>query len=131
MNHYNKQRTTDTPLSQRALTIGIILIVVNCYWISMGRVTDQSYTTNISLYFNVIFSVFLLTLLNTFLRKFLPRFAFHQGEVLLIYVMLSIASSLSGLDIIQSLVGIISTPFLFATLENEWTNLFCFCWMFS
>ena len=124
MNHYNKQRTTDTPLSQRALTIGIILIVVNCYWISMGRVTDQSYTTNISLYFNVIFSVFLLTLLNTFLRKFLPRFAFHQGEVLLIYVMLSISSSLSGLDIIQSLVGIISTPFLFATLENEWTNLF-------
>ena len=90
----------------------------------MGRATDQSYTTNISLYFNVIFSLFLLTLLNLPLRRFLPTSALSQGELLVVYVMLSIASSLAGLDIIQSLVGIMSTPFRFATPENEWANLF-------
>ena len=107
-----------------ALTIGILLIIANCYWIAMGRATDQSYTTNISLYFNVIFSLFLLTLLNLPLRRFLPTSALSQGELLVVYVMLSIASSLAGLDIIQSLVGIMSTPFRFATPENEWANLF-------
>ena len=117
-------RTQAFPSLLPALIIGIVLIVANCYWIAMGRATDQSYTTNISLYFNVIFSVFLLTLLNLPLKRFLPTFALSQGELLVVYVMLSIASSLAGLDIIQSLVGIISTPFRFATPENEWANLF-------
>ena len=112
------------PSLLRALTIGVVLIVANCYWIGMGRATDQSYTTNISLYYNVVFSLFLLTLFNVPLKKFLPASALSQGELLVVYVMLSIASSLAGLDIIQSLVGIMSTPFAFATPENEWGNLF-------
>ncbi len=112
------------PSLRRALTIGVVLIVANCYWIGMGRATDQSYTTNISLYYNVVFSLFLLTLFNVPLKKFLPASALSQGELLVVYVMLSIASSLAGLDIIQSLVGIMSTPFAFATPENEWGNLF-------
>ena len=120
-----KQTRTQTfPSLLPALTIGIVLIVANCYWIAMGRATNQSYTTNISLYFNVIFSLFLLTLFNRLFKKFLPTAALSQGELLVIYVMLSIASSLGGLDIIQSLVGIMSTPFMFATPENEWGNLF-------
>ena len=122
----SKQSRFNDPLPPRplVLAIGVILIVANCYWIALGRATDQSYTTNISLYFNVIFSLFLLVLANLGLREFRPRSAFRQGEILVIYVMLSIASSLSGLDLIQSLVGIISTPFFFASQENEWNNLF-------
>ncbi|MAE20664.1 hypothetical protein CMK12_17340, partial [Candidatus Poribacteria bacterium] len=58
-----KQSRFNDPFLPRPLTIGVILIVANCYWIALGRATDQSYTTNISLYFNVIFSLFLLALL--------------------------------------------------------------------
>ena len=95
----SKQSRFNDPLPPRplVLAIGVVLIVANCYWIALGRATDQSYTTNISLYFNVIFSLFLLVLANLGLREFRPRSAFRQGEILVIYVMLSIASSLSGL----------------------------------
>ena len=117
-------RKGQSPTVLRAVIIGIFLIVVNCYWVGMGRTTDQSYTTNISLYFNVIFILLILSILNFPLRKFLPKFALTQGELLVVYIMLSIASSMAGLDILQHLVGIMTTPFIFATPENEWQNLF-------
>ena len=119
-----KTREKASPTTLRALAIGLILILVNSYWIAMGRATNQSYTTNISLYFNVIFTIFVLTLLNLPLRKFMPKHALSQAELLIVYVMLSISSSLAGLDIIQSLVGIMTSPFMFATPENEWESLF-------
>lgn len=90
----------------------------------MGRATDQSYPTNISLLFNVVFSLFILSLLNLLLKKYLPKFALNQGELLIIYVMLSVASASSGLDFLQSLIPIMGHVFMFATPENEWENLF-------
>jgi len=108
----------------RALAIGPVLVIINCYWIMMGRATHQSYPTNISLFFNVVFSLFLLCLLNLLLKRFLPRSALSQAELLVVYVMLSVASALCGLDMIQSLIPIMGHGFMFATPENEWEGLF-------
>ena len=108
----------------RSLTIGLVLVIINCYWIMMGRATHQSYPTNISLFFNVVFSLFLLSLFNLLLKRFLPGSALSQGELLVVYVMLSLASALCGLDMIQSLIPIMGHGFMFATPENEWESLF-------
>lgn len=108
----------------RALAIGLVLVIINCYWIMMGRATHQSYPTNISLFFNVVFNLFLLSLLNLLLKRFLPRSALSQAELLVVYVMLSVASALCGLDMIQSLIPIMGHGFMFATPENEWQSLF-------
>jgi len=112
------------PTILRALTIGLVLVIINCYWVMMGRATHQSYPTNISLFFNAVFSLFLLSLLNLLLKRFLPRSALNQAELLVVYVMLSVASALCGLDMIQSLIPIMGHAFMFATPENEWNNLF-------
>ena len=112
------------PTSLRALIIGLILTIINCYWIMMGRATDQSCPTDISLFFNVVFSLFLLYLLNLLLKKLLPGSALDQGELLIVYLMLSLASALCGLDMIQSLIPILGHAFMFATPENEWQNFF-------
>jgi len=112
-----------SPAILRALAIGLALVIINCYWIMMGRATHQSYPTNISLFFNVVFSLFLLSLLNLLLKRLLPRSALSQVELLVVYVMLSVASAPCGLDMIQSLIPIMGHAFMFATPENEWESL--------
>ena len=47
-----------------------------------------------------------------------------QGELLIIYPTLSVASALSGESVGQQLVPLISTPFWLATPENKWASLF-------
>ena len=48
----------------------------------------------------------------------------EQGELLTIYVILSISSAIAGHDMMQTLVPVIPNGFWFATLENEWQQLF-------
>ena len=78
----------------------------------------------LSLPFTVVFSVFTVILLNLGIRQMWPKSALNQGELLTIYVMTVIGSSLSGCDVLQTLAHLISSPFYFATPENEWKELF-------
>ncbi len=106
----------------RAILIGTALTVPNVYWILDSA--GQGYPTTISLYFNVIFCIFILTGVNLALKQVLPRVAFQQGELLTIYVMLAIASSLAGHDVLRVLIPMIPYAFWYATPENDWAHLF-------
>lgn len=109
----------------RAIIIGIILIPVNTYWIvQIELVWANSFPTCLTLLFNAVFILLLFTSLNILLQKFLPSFTLKKGELLTIYVMLCIASALSGCDIMQTLVFTMTHPFWYATPENEWEELF-------
>ena len=120
----NELAARSTGVTLRALTIGFILSGVNCYWLITGLYWGQSHPTVISLFFNVIFSVFVLALLNLPLKRFLPNHALTQGELLTVYVMLCMASAMGAQDMIQVLIPAIPHPFWFATPENEWADLF-------
>lgn len=106
----------------RAILIGTALTIPNVYWILDSA--GQGYPTTISLYFNVIFCIFVLTGANLVLKQVLPRIAFEQGELLTIYVMLAIASSLAGHDVLRVLIPMIPYAFWYATPENDWVHLF-------
>ena len=106
----------------RAILIGTGLTIPNVYWILDSA--GQGYPTTISLYFNVIFCIFIFTGANLALARVLPRFAFQQGELLTIYVMLAIASSLAGHDVLRVLIPMIPYAFWYATPENDWAHLF-------
>ncbi|MBC8232037.1 hypothetical protein H8E77_21010 [bacterium] len=130
--------------SWRAILIGLALIPFNAYWIMDSA--GQGYPTTVSLYFNVIFCVFILAGLNWLVvkllgRSWMPDFSrgnspakagrsgfagqfLSQGELLTVYVMLSIASSLAGHDVLRVLIPMIPHPFWYATPENEWAELF-------
>ncbi len=90
----------------------------------MGLFWEQSHPTVISLFFNVIFSIFVLALLNLLLKRFLPGHALSQGELLTVYIMLSTASAMGAQDMIQVLIPAIPHAHWFATAENEWADLF-------
>jgi len=106
----------------RALLVGILLIPVNVYWIIDSR--GQGYPTTVSLYFNVIFCIFVLIGFNFIINRLLPKFALRQGELLTVYVMLAISSSIAGHDFMRVLASLPAHPFWYATPENEWAELF-------
>ncbi len=99
----NSDKYLPSGVTLRALAVGLALAVVNAYWVVMCLFWRQSHPTVISLFFNVILSVFALSLLNLLLKRFLPRWALNQGELLTIYVMLCMASAMAGQDLIQVL----------------------------
>jgi len=102
--------------------IGFLLIIPNTYWIQDSA--GQGYPTTVSLYFNVIFCVFIIAVLNCLLARISPKFAVKQGELLTIYVMLAIASSLAGHDVLRVLIPMIPHAFWHASPENDWAELF-------
>ena len=113
-----------TQVSWRAIALGLILIPINCYWLVQVELVQYStYPTIISLIFTVVFSVFMLILLNMLLKRFLPQLALRQGELLMIYVMLSVASATAGASTMEILIPILGHAFWFATPENDWSNL--------
>ena len=104
----------------RAILIGALLIPVNSLWIGSG----EAVSTTVSLFYNVIFIMFMVVMLNFPLQKWSPRLSLNHGELLIIYVMLSVASAICGLDMIRILISVLVGPYWLATPENEWADLF-------
>mgnify|MGYP001573046548 CR=1 FL=1 len=114
----NKQRLP------HILLIGLILIAVNSFWMMRASLSNAGYPTTVSLYFNVVFYFFWLVVLNLSIRKISPKNALTQQELISIYLMLTVASALNGLDMLQILLPVIAGPYILATAENEWRELF-------
>ena len=77
------------------------------------------YSTVLSLFFNVVFCLFILVLLNNLSKRKFPELAMNQGELLAIYVMLSISTGIFGHDFIRILIHSIGSARWFATPEND------------
>jgi len=118
-------KNLEQSVTWRAVLIGIILIPLNSYWIiQMESVYYSAHSTLFSLFFNVVFTLLILMLLNVLLKKLSSRLVIKQGELLIIYIMLSQASALAGHSMMQLLPPIIAAPYGLATPENEWQDLF-------
>ena len=114
-----------TGITRRAVLLGMLLIPLNVYWIhQLEIVWYTSCPTTISLYFNVIFSLLVLMCANLALRRLRPAWALQHSELLVLYVMLAIASSLAGHDQLQILVPMMGESTWYATKENRWQELF-------
>ena len=116
-----REKSTTTP---RSILIGLVMVIINCYWIMMSFFFGSGESGTITLMYNVVFSVLVLNLANSFLFRHFPKFSLKQSELLTVYVMLTIASVLASHFTIQVLVPIIPHAYQFATTENEWQNLF-------
>jgi hypothetical protein len=109
----------------RPIIIGIILGILNCYWIVMAEAMWFTvHITVISLLFNAVFIIFLVTLYNQLMRKYLPKFSMSNSEILIIYVMMNMSSSMAAHGFMQLLIPIIGHAFWYATPENDWASLF-------
>ena len=113
----------------RAVLIALIFTVPNSYWLMIswgtgGYDSGQSFPTVVSLYFNAVFILLLLIGWNYLTRFFAPRKQFSDGELIVVYLLLAVASSIAGHDMLQLLWPLIPHSIWFATPENEWAELF-------
>jgi len=109
-------------VTTRALLLGLLLVPVNVYWmLYMEVVWNQGYATLLSLYFNVLFTLLALVLINALLRRLGPSQALRQGELLVVFVMLNVGTSLA--IYLEYLVPVMVYPYRFATPENQWERL--------
>ena len=119
-----ERRPGDGPtrgVTLRAFLLGSLLVPLNCFWvIRMERVSFGPYPSTVSLFANVVFSLFVLVGLNAPLRRWVPRLAFSQAEMLILYTMQAIATGLAGLDGVSGLCQIIPDGVRGATPANGW-----------
>lgn len=80
------------------------------------------YPTSFSLYANAVVWLLLLVGANRLLARCAPRHALSQAELLVVYVMLVVASSIHSLDLMDVLVPMLGHPTWFATPENRWAE---------
>jgi hypothetical protein len=113
-----------SPVTARAVVIGLLLIPPQVLFILHGLIWGESRPTTVSLIFNVIVTLLVVCLVNNLVRKFAPARALSHPELATIYAMLTMASSVVGLDQIQTLVPVVAHPFYGATPENGWEQLF-------
>lgn len=112
-------------VTPRALIIACLLLPLNAYWvIQMEVVRYQGHPTTVSLFFNSIFILTVFLLVNELLRRISARVALHRNEILVIYVMVTVASALAGHDLVQVVAPQVITPFYLASPENKWEELF-------
>ncbi len=109
-------------VTPRILLLGTLLIFINCYWvIQVEGIWHTNHATAMSLFWNTTFFLLLLVLFNIFvLKRWTPRHAFSQGELVTVYVMMTIASALAGHDSLQlGIPGVEGFPIWFQSQQNS------------
>ena len=114
---------TQPVVTARSLILGVALIPLNCYWMAVMEIQWNSVdATCVSLFFHVIFLVFILAILNKLLIAKLPKLALSPAEMLVVYIMLSIASAIMGRDSMENLLPLLGHPFQFADQTNSYAK---------
>jgi len=117
---YNQQKKPKFLL--RPVLIAIVLIPLSSYWIAYQEVAWYARLTYVVPFPNVIFTIFLLTAFNALLSRF-SRSALTHGELLVIYILLSIASAISNNIMLAEVIPSFGYAHWYATPENEWKEV--------
>lgn len=111
-------------ITPRAILIGIALCYINDYWVVQLEVARYSFPTQAAPFYNVVFTLLVLTALNGLARRFFPRIALSRAEMMASYVMVSITSAVISRQMMQILIPAMTHAFYFQTPENQWAELF-------
>ena len=71
-------------------------MLINAYWIAISSELWYSVFTAVSLFFNTIFCLFVLTQINFLFQRLLPKRAFSPQELSIMYIMMCMVSTISG-----------------------------------
>ncbi len=107
----------------RSMALAIALMPLLCLWmVQMEMIWFSASFSAISLFAHVTFVLFILALLNLFVERRWPRHALTPGELLTIYMMLSIVSAFCSHDLLQIIIPMLAFPMFAANPQNNWEN---------
>ncbi len=101
------------------ILFAVILIAFNALWDAYGLMTGQMRPSTVSLFVNVVATLFVVATINELFRLSLRR-SLPPKSLLWLYVSLSVASAVFGLDLLQPLLSVIAHPAWFAGQGNDW-----------
>lgn len=108
----------------RAMAIACALMPILSMWVVQAElIWYTGHSTAISLFFHVTFVLFLLALVNLAVRRRWPQAALQPGELLTVYVMLSVAGTLCSHDLLQIMIPLLTFPAHNANPQNRWDTL--------
>ncbi len=115
----------DNFITRRAFVAGLILSVAIAFLAQYSvNVTHSSYMAIDHMPAGGIFLFFILVfIVNSLLKKINRRLAFGPGELLLVYIMILVASSVTEMGLGSQLLPIISGPHYYSSPENNWDTL--------
>src|SRR5688572_23282016 len=97
-----KQAPVTTSLSWKGMIAGAVLLWPNAYWlVQMEIIRGSAHPTTVSLFFNCIFLLLVITVANHCLAAVRPRWALTRADLLLVYSMLAIGSCVAGHDSLE------------------------------
>ena len=112
-------------VTAKAVILGALFIPLNSYWIMTTEIVWYSgHPTVVSLFFNAVFLLLVLSLGNLAVRRVWPRAALRDDEILVVYSMAGIASAIASHYMMEILVPAVGHAFWFDTPENDWEGLF-------
>src|SRR5207245_1953035 len=100
----SRQRVPPRPrppssLSWKGIATGALLLWPNAYWqVQMEIIRGSAHPTTVSLFFNCIFILLVVTLANRAVAAFRPRWALARADLLVVYSMLAIGSCATGVN---------------------------------
>lgn len=100
----------------RTLLVGLILVPLNCYAITLLElVYVSSIVTGLSIFYNAVVSLLLVMGMGWLLSRLRSSLAFRRGELALIFAMVTMGSALASHSFAQFLLFILPYPFQKAT----------------
>ncbi len=92
--------------------MSLLLIPANAYWlVQMERVRYSAHPTTVSLFFNAVFILLVVTLCNALVGRAFPRVVLRRGELYFVYLAMALTSTLPAHDLLQILVPSLMWPF--------------------
>jgi ABC-type multidrug transport system fused ATPase/permease subunit len=109
----------------RALALGLALMTLNIYWITVIEV--RWYTldiTSLPIFITPIFTLFVVALLNWLLRLYRGATLFTGAELTVVYIIMVTGAVFAGHDMLQNLFGTIAYLQRHGTPETGWRERF-------
>jgi len=115
-------------IGARAYVIGLAGTVLVDLWIHyaelvLGGTRGHSALANTSIPLGAFCVLFMLVIANRELRSRTPRWALTPPELLVAYVMMTVATVLSSSGMLHFILPTVAAPVYFATSENHWAQL--------
>ena len=117
-------KSEKSDITFKSIIIGLILVGINAYWISIASQLWGSHPNLMTPFANVVFSLVPFILLNFLFSRVARKTLFSRAELLVMYIMATMVTTVSGHAFIEVLISAMGHPFWFASPENEWEQLF-------
>ena len=121
-------RTPHSPkgLTLRSVLLGFGVVALINLWIAYSEYVAHSSRLNLSHFPMALFILFLtiVTILNPLLKTMKQRFALSPSELLVIVAMGFVGGAIPATGLTGNFLGVLSSPYYFATPENKWAELY-------